>query len=53
MSSEGISRSIVDPQDDWATYEFRWTPDYISWYYNGQEVRKAWASDDPAVRHMQ
>ena len=52
MSGEGINRSIADPRDDWATYEFQWTPDYVSWLYNGIEVRKSWAWDDPAVRHM-
>ena len=51
MSGDTISRDIINPGDDWATYEFQWTPDYVSWLYNGQEIRKSW-SDDPAVRHM-
>ena len=29
-----------DPADDWHTYEIQWTPNYISWALDGQEVRK-------------
>jgi beta-glucanase (GH16 family) len=28
--------TIADPNDGWAIYEFQWTPEYISWLYNGQ-----------------
>ena len=52
MSGWTASRDRYNPRDDWATYEFHWTPDYVSWYYNGEEIRKAWASEDPAVGWM-
>ena len=39
-----LDESIANPGSDWAVYEFQWTPDYVSWLYNGQEVRKTWAS---------
>jgi len=52
MSGESTPRSVANPRDDWATYEFQWTPDYVSWMYNGEEIRKSWASDDPAVGWM-
>jgi len=39
-----LNESIANPGNDWAVYEFQWTPDYVSWLYNGQEVRKTWAS---------
>jgi beta-glucanase (GH16 family) len=27
----------ADPEDDWAVYEFQWTPNWIAWLYNGEE----------------
>ena len=39
-----------DPADDWHTYEFRWTPNYISWYLDGREVRKV--SNTASVRDI-
>lgn len=43
---------VRDPGDDWNTYEFQWTPDYISWMYNGQEVRRVWSRDDPSIAFL-
>jgi len=40
MNSHQIGRKIANPEDDWAYYEIQWTPDYISWLYNGVEVRR-------------
>ena len=40
MHAEQINRAVADPKDSWNTYEFQWTPDYISFLFNGVEVRK-------------
>jgi endo-1,3-1,4-beta-glycanase ExoK len=40
MSGHQVGRDTANPQDDWAYYEFQWTPDYIAFLYNGQEVRR-------------
>lgn len=34
-----------DPKDEWHNYEFHWTPDYISWYYDGEEIRRVTGGD--------
>lgn len=52
-SHESLSRSVANPETDWAVYEFQWTPDFISWMYNGQEVRKEWRSEDPSIDFLQ
>jgi len=35
MSPHQLDRANVNPLDDWQYYEFQWTPDYISFLYNG------------------
>ncbi len=40
-----------DPKDEWHTYAMEWTPEYVSWSVDGQEVRQS-SLDDPAVSHM-
>merc|ERR1712110_110170 len=43
----------ADPKDEWHIYEFQWTPDYISFLYDGQEVKRvAKGSDHPEVAYM-
>jgi beta-glucanase (GH16 family) len=45
--------TIGDPDDDWGVYEFQWTPDYISWLYNGKEIRKVEkSSNNPEIEYM-
>jgi endoglucanase len=54
MNPEQIDRSIADPQDDWAVYEFQWTPDWIAFLHNGVERRKVWRSPDtPEIEYME
>ena len=40
-----------NPHDEWHTYTMEWTPDYISWSVDGQEMRHV-DLDDPAVEQM-
>ena len=42
----------VGIDDDWHTYEMEWTPDYISYSIDGNEVRHLNAKDDNAVKLM-
>ena len=45
--------TVADPKDGWAVYEFQWTPDYISWLYNGKQIRRVDASDkNPEIEYM-
>ena len=53
MNPSTINRIVADPKDEWHVYEFQWTPFYISFLYDGVEVRKVWASDDnPEIDYM-
>lgn len=36
----------------WHTYEIEWTPDYISWAIDGDQVRKIDAASHEAVQYM-
>ena len=36
----------------WHTYEIEWTPDYISWAIDGDQVRKIDAGSHEAVKYM-
>ena len=40
------------PFDDWHTYEFEWTPDYISFSVDGNEVRHLDSKAVDAVKYM-
>ena len=42
----------VGIDDDWHTYEMEWTPDYISYSIDGNEVRHLNAKDHDAVKFM-
>jgi len=37
---ETVALTTADPQDDYNFYEIQWTPDYIAFLYNGEQVRK-------------
>jgi len=53
MNASQVDRRIADPKDGWATYEFQWTPDWISWLYEGEEVRRVWRADEnPEIEYM-
>jgi beta-glucanase (GH16 family) len=54
MNGLGLDRDVVaDPRDEWHVYEFQWTPDYISWLYDGEEVRRVDASwENPEIDYM-
>lgn len=43
----------VGIDDDWHTYEMEWTPDYISYSIDGNEVRHLNTKDHDAVKFMQ
>ena len=32
--------SEYNPGTDWHEYAFEWTPDYVAWFYDGQEVNR-------------
>jgi beta-glucanase (GH16 family) len=52
-SAHQIDRAIADPGDGWAVYEFQWTPDWVSWLYNGVERRKVWrSSENPEIEWL-
>ena len=38
-----------DPKNDWHIYEIAWTPDFIAWSIDSQEVRRI-NKDDPSVK---
>ena len=40
-----------DPKDAWHIYEMEWTPHYISWTIDHNEIRRVEGAD-PAVRYM-
>ena len=40
-----------NPRDEWHTYVMEWTPEYISWSVDGEEVRHV-TSENPAIEHM-
>ena len=42
-----------DPVDnDWHTYAFEWTPEYIAWFKDEHEIRRITANEDEAVEFM-
>ena len=41
-----------NPHDDWHTYELEWTPDYISFSIDGDEIRHLPATSVEAVKFM-
>ena len=47
MNPSTINRNVANPTDQWNVYEFQWTPFWISFLFNGQEVRKVWRDDEP------
>jgi len=42
-----------DPADDYHTYAFEWTPDYVSWYIDGVMVRKQTGSHIQTITRAQ
>ena len=42
-------RTNFDPKNDWHIYELAWTPDYIAWSIDNQEVRRI-PKDDPSIK---
>lgn len=42
-----------DPADDFHTYAFEWTPDYVSWYIDGVMVRKQTGSHIQTITRAQ
>ena len=40
-----------NPHDDWHTYEMEWTPHYIAWIVDGNEIRHV-KMEDPAVKNL-
>ena len=57
MSGAPIPNDTADVGTDWHTYSFEWTPEYISWTFDGKEVYKQEASasgkEGDAVRWLQ
>ena len=45
MSGSAVPNHIADPGTDWHTYQVEWTPDYVSWSYDGKEVSTQRATD--------
>ena len=41
-----------NPLDDWHTYEFEWTPDYVSFSIDGNEVRHLAGDAVEAIKYM-
>jgi len=41
-----------DPKSDWHVYEFEWTPDYISFSVDGNELRHLSADSSEAVKFL-
>lgn len=40
-----------DPTKDFHEYGFEWTPDYIRWFVDGEEVHRVLATDDDLPTH--
>jgi len=53
MNAFQANRNDADPKNTWNTYEFQWTPDYISFHFNDKEVRKVEKSSaHPEIEYM-
>ena len=50
MNGLTLDRDTANPQDDWHLYAFEWTPDYVAWFYDGEEVRRV--TDTEEVRFL-
>ncbi|MFP4162674.1 MAG: family 16 glycosylhydrolase [Chitinispirillaceae bacterium] len=46
ITSEYYPPLEVDPSQDYHTYAIEWTPDYIAFLFDGEEVRRTEADDD-------
>lgn len=44
--------NTFNPSDDWHTYEMEWTPEYISFAIDGNEVRHLTTDNEEAVQYL-
>lgn len=40
QSTEGLHTASASLADDYHTYVLEWTPDYVAWFLDGQEIRR-------------